>query len=196
MDVIDFLEKSKACFQDEPPFCTSGCPLRLDARGLAERIRKGDFKGAFRLYRRQVLFPGLLSRICTEPCAAFCARKDYGGAVRLRLLERACAEYAGTPRETAYAVPPQTGEAAVVGGGLTGLACALTLGRRGYRVTLYEASGLWGAPCGTMERIFSRLRDPEELEQVFAENTVTVCLNTEIKSLDDLEQSMVLLATA
>lgn len=196
MDVIDLLKKAEGCFQEEPAFCNSSCPLRVDARGMAERIRKGDFRSAYRLYRQKALFPRILARTCTEPCAAFCARKDSGGAIRLRLLELASVEFGTGRAEPGFAVPLQTGEAAVVGGGLTGLACALTLGRRGYRVTLYEASDRLGGSLWELDEAVLPASDIQaEVEQVFAEETITVCLNTKIRSLSELSQKAILLAT-
>ena len=85
--ITDLLELRKLCTRDEPVFCTNECPLAVDVRTMAARLSDGDFTGAFQVYRRQVLFPGIVSRICDAPCLEACIRKQVDEAVEIRALE-------------------------------------------------------------------------------------------------------------
>jgi len=135
------------CFRDTPPPCACGCPFGLDVRDMVEKARKGRCGSAARAYSDAVLFPGIVSALCTAPCMNVCVRgvvPGGGGAVDLRKIEQGLV--AGTERRAAvrYATSPKPEKIAVIGAGLSGLACAWRLGSKGYRVTLYEASNRIG----------------------------------------------------
>lgn len=127
------------CIEEQPPACAAACPLRVDARGMAEKMASGDFSGAMALYSRVVPFPAIIAHICEHPCEAVCRRAEAGGAVRLGALERALVEEAyPTIRRTAQrARKPKT--IAVVGAGLAGLTAAFDLTMKGHAVTVFEA---------------------------------------------------------
>ena len=75
---------------------------------MAEAIARGDFKAAAAIYAKRVPFPGILSRVCDQPCRAVCKRREAGEAIELGLLERSCADYAG--------FAPEARSGAVLGG--------------------------------------------------------------------------------
>ncbi|MDR0310673.1 MAG: FAD-dependent oxidoreductase, partial [Acidobacteriota bacterium] len=143
---MDFQEigiYAKECFRDEPPPCACGCPFGLDVRDLVAKARKGRYGSAARAYSDAVLFPGIVSALCLSPCRNVCVREvtpGGGGAVDLRKIEQDLIAKAGRRAAVRYAIPPKTEKIAVIGAGLSGLACAWRLGSKGYRVTLYEAS--------------------------------------------------------
>jgi NADPH-dependent glutamate synthase beta subunit-like oxidoreductase len=35
------------CIQEQAPACTSACPMHVDARKIAECVRKGDFRSGY-----------------------------------------------------------------------------------------------------------------------------------------------------
>jgi len=193
--ITELLELRKLCTRDEPVFCTNECPLAVDVRTMAARLSDGDFTGAFQVYRRQVLFPGIVSRICDAPCLEACIRKQVDEAVDIRALERACCDYAERRESPDYYIPPKKKLVAVIGGGLGGLGCALTLARKGYAVQLYEAG----------ERLGGWLREPgspvdeavlaEELRPVVENGSITLFLNTRVDSLDTLRFDAAYVAT-
>jgi len=131
------------CFRDAPPPCSCACPFGLDVRDLVARVRKGRYGSAARAYGDAVLFPGIVSALCTAPCRNVCVREiapDGGGAVDLRKIERFIVSKAERRAAVRYAIPPRPEKIAIVGAGLSGLACAWRLASKGCRVTLYEAS--------------------------------------------------------
>ena len=93
MDQKELREQENRCIQEQPPACTTACPVHVDARGMLAEITRGDFSAALKLYRKAVPFPGIISHICDQPCQATCLRKDLGGAIEIAALERACLEF-------------------------------------------------------------------------------------------------------
>lgn len=127
------------CIEEQPPACAAACPLRVDARAMAEKMAAGDFVAAIAVYARAVPFPAILAHICEHPCEAVCRRTEAGGAVRVSALERALVEeaYPSIRRAAQPARKPKT--VAVVGAGLSGLTAAFDLVMKGHAVTVFEA---------------------------------------------------------
>ena len=127
------------CIEEQPPACAAACPLRVDARAMAEKMAAGDFVAAMAVYARTVPFPAILAHICEHPCEAVCRRAEAGGAVRVSALERALVEeaYPSIRRAAQPARKPKT--VAVVGAGLSGLTAAFDLVMKGHAVTVFEA---------------------------------------------------------
>ncbi|MDR3304647.1 MAG: NAD(P)-binding protein, partial [Clostridiales Family XIII bacterium] len=132
---------AEGCLRDTPPPCSCVCPFSIDIRGLAEQVLNGRYERAFRAYRDAVLFPGIVSKLCAAPCGEVCVRaKIFDGKVDLPAIERGIVERASKTEPVRYAVPRKKERIAVVGGGMSGLACTLRLASKGYALTLYEAA--------------------------------------------------------
>lgn len=130
-----------SCIQDEPAFCSAACPLHLDVRGMLAEAARGDWPAALAVLAKTVAFPGILSRVCPQPCRPACKRGEAGDPIEVAAVERACTELGARPTEgpDTGPAPRRTASVAVVGAGLSGLTVALELARRGYPVTLFEA---------------------------------------------------------
>jgi glutamate synthase (NADPH/NADH) small chain len=144
MDPREILRLEDLCIQDHAPWCEAVCPLHVDARGMLEALARGDFQAAARIYSKKAPFPGILSRICDQPCRAACKRGEAGEAISIGLLERSCADYCGFAPEAVLNGPPKSHRVAVVGGGPSGLTAALELAKRHHEVALFEASDRLG----------------------------------------------------
>ena len=162
MDPRDIQKLEELCIQDDAPWCQASCPLHVDVRSMLEAIGRGDFGAGARIYSKHVPFPGILSRICDQPCRTVCKRREAGGAIQIGLLEGSLAHY-GTFAPTAprHGSSPWEGGSspweggssreeriAVVGGGLSGLTAALELAKKHYTVTIFEASESLGGRLG------------------------------------------------
>jgi len=123
------------------------CPFKLDARSFAGKIARGNFDSAYREYRNSVIFPQIVSRICEAPCEDVCVRyRNDGQAVSLRGIEAACLAFSKDRKTVRYDLPVKPDRIAIVGGGLSGLACALKLAARNFPVTvIFDGAETGGA---------------------------------------------------
>ena len=171
------------CLEREDAFCTSACPFHLDVREFISRIARGGFNAAYRTYSNTVGFPAIVAALCDEPCRGACARSDLDGAISLRHLEKAAVDYASNIKPNSYNLPPKAQRIAVVGGGISGLACTLRLANRKYQVDLFERDDCLGG------RLWKQL-DPDiflpEIERQFMYEKYGLFLNTEIRDIDKL----------
>ena len=75
MEQKELRELEAKCIQEEPPGCTTNCPVHVDARGLIEALNNKDFKKGYNLFQKTVPFPRIISRICDQPCRKGCKKK-------------------------------------------------------------------------------------------------------------------------
>lgn len=192
MQIDDFKNYTTECFRDAVPPCTCACPLGLDVRAVVEKLQRGNFTAAYRLYRNQTLFPGIVSRICTEPCREVCVRGKVDTSVHMRALEAACVAFTKDSDPIAYNVPKKDFTIAVVGAGLSGLSCALKLASRNYTVKVYEREAtLGGRLHGLLEpEIFLA-----EIEKQFSSVDCEFLPATPVNSLDDIKADAVYIAS-
>ena len=156
MDQKGLRELEARCIQEEAPPCQAACPLHVDVRGMLAAMGQGEFAVARTIFTRTVPFPGIVSRVCDEPCRGVCTRGDVGEAIAIRALEQACLP-PGVARVPAKRLPARGKRVAVVGGGLSGLTAASDLARKGYTLTLFEAASrlggrIWDVPEATLPR--------------------------------------------
>ena len=182
--MTDMNTKIRACLQDESPFCTHACPFQLDIKEFIKKIRRGSFDSAYKSYRNKVGFPQIVANICHRPCESACPRAAIDDAVQMQLLEQAVCEYTKNKKPTDYNIPVKNYSIAVVGGGITGLACALRLAEKKYSVTLFEKSDRLG---GTLHELMDSEEIQAEIDNQFMFIDYTVKLNHEITALDELK---------
>ena len=117
---------------------------------MAEAAR-GNFTEAARIFKKTVPFPGIVSRVCDQPCRSVCKRKEAGEPLAVVAIEKACLDYAAELPEKIAALPKKEKRVAVLGGGLSGLTAAFDLARKGYAVVVFEkgphpGGSLWRFP--------------------------------------------------
>jgi NADPH-dependent glutamate synthase beta subunit-like oxidoreductase len=121
----------------------------LDVIEFIEKMKRGGFKGAFKTYRNAVGFPRIGAALCHEPCKGVCPGKEQGGAIELLMLEKACIDHAGDRSPTDYNLPGKKKKVAVIGAGISGLACALRLCMKNMRWKSLKLRIGWGAIYGS-----------------------------------------------
>jgi len=182
----------EACLQHELAFCTAACPFHLDVRDFAAKMQRGGFNAAYRTYLNAVGFPGIVSALCDEPCKQVCPRRATDSAISMRLLETAAMHYARTTDPNSYNLPPKNKRVAIIGAGISGLACTLRLAAKKYDVTVYERSDRIG---GQLWELLSPELFLKDIAHQFLFEKYTLCLNTEISTLDDLDFDAIYVAT-
>lgn len=170
----------------------SVCPLKVDVRAMIEKAQRGDFTAAYRLYRNQVVFPRIVSTICDQPCKSVCVRNPFDEAVDLRFIERACVELTKDREPIRFNVPRKKHSIAVIGGGISGMACALKLAGRNYEVTVYERQDL---PGGMLKELLPREIYLSEFENEFKDVAYQLITGREILCLDEIQADAVYVAT-
>lgn len=143
MDQDALREWEHRCIQEEPPGCTSGCPIHLDARLFIKEMALDNHEAAFKVLAKAMPFPGILGRICDHPCESQCKRGEAGDPIAIGLLEQHCVKHA-TGKTRVQLLPRREQKIAVIGGGLAGLTTAWDLLKKGFRVTLFEKSDRLG----------------------------------------------------
>lgn len=148
MEQQELRQWEEKCVQEHAPACAATCPLHVEVREILVETGKGDFNAALKILKKRLPFPGIISRICEQPCRSACKRAEAGDPVAIAALERACADFGVEP--PVQRVPPRRNQRlAIVGGGLSGLTAAYDLAKKGYPVTLFEAGNMLGGQLWT-----------------------------------------------
>ena len=174
------------CVQGSNPPCTSACPINFKTRNFIKKIQKGNFNSAYKDYAQNVIFPGIVSLICPQDCIGICPEK-----ISVIELEKAAVRYATRKSPINYNLPERQEKIAIIGGGLSGMACAHRLATRKYQVTLYEKDSELG---GSLKDIIDQKILDDEFTLQF-EYINYVLINEEILDLDKLNYDAVYIAT-
>ncbi len=181
-----YLKNFKNCLQKEIPFCAAECPFHIDILEFIEKMKRGGLKGAFKTYRNAVGFPLIASNLCHEPCKGVCPGKDSDSAIALLMLEKACISFADDTGSTDYNLPMKKKKVAVIGAGISGLACALRLCMKKYEVEIFEKSDRIGGSLWELMKPEVFLPD---IEEQFKHENYVLHLNTLIGSAEDLAEA-------
>ena len=169
-------EQTARCRDCGQPFCHAyGCPLGNLVPDQNRAVADGDDRRAYDLLSVNSDFPEFTSRICPALCEASCVHQLDEESVMVRQSEKHIIE---TAFRNGWVVPRppavENGKSvAVVGAGPSGLSAAVTLRRKGFKVTVYEKradiGGLlrYGIPCFKLDKsIIARRRTILEAEGI------------------------------
>jgi NADPH-dependent glutamate synthase beta subunit-like oxidoreductase len=186
MEQAEIIAYAERCFGGEPASCTYACPFKLDIRTFLERVSRGKWKQAYKAFRNATVFPGIAAELCSAPCRGRCQRETLGDEpLNLSAIENAVIRFAPDKRGEQYVLPAKKGSVAVIGAGIAGLAAALGLAQKKFTVTVFERTGEWGGKLRAHEN-FSRFE--EDINNQFAFDKPEFRFNSEIKSLEDLNE--------
>jgi Fe-S oxidoreductase len=141
MDQNELRDLEMQCVQDCVPPCVAACPLHVDVRAVCAEASKGNFATGFQTLKKTLPFPGIISRVCDQPCRKVCNRNE---AIAIADLERACVDFGNPNFDKINPAARRKQRIAIVGGGISGLTAAFDLAKKRYGVVIFEATGTLG----------------------------------------------------
>ena len=156
------LEEATRCLNCKHMPCVSGCPVNIHIPAFIEKVKEGDFEGAYQVIAQSSSLPAVCGRVCPQEkqCESKCVRGIKGEPVGIGRLERFVADWHRENVHTAPVVPESNGhKVAVIGSGPAGLTCAGELARMGYSVSVFEA---FHTPGGVLSYGIPEFRLPKE----------------------------------
>ena len=136
------LDEAMRCLNCKNMPCVSGCPVNIHIPAFIEKVKAGDFEGAYQIITESSSRPAVCGRVCPQEtqCEQKCVRGIKGEPVGIGRLERFVADWHNAHANEKAAAPESNGhKVAIVGSGPSGLTCAGDLAKKGYKVTVYEA---------------------------------------------------------
>ncbi len=141
------IDEAMRCLSCKNMPCVQGCPVKIHIPEFINKIKEGDFEGAYQVINKSSSLPAVCGRVCPQEsqCESKCVRGIKGEPVGIGRLERFVADWHNEHFAGNVEVPAPNGhKVAVVGSGPAGLTCAGDLAKKGYKVTVFEALHLAG----------------------------------------------------
>ena len=141
-DEATAIDEALRCLSCKNMPCVGGCPVNIHIPEFIDKIKEGDFEGAYQIIAKSSSLPAVCGRVCPQEtqCEAKCVRGIKGEPVGIGRLERFVADWHNAHSEVApECAAPNGHKVAIVGSGPSGLTCAGDLAKAGYSVTVYEA---------------------------------------------------------
>ncbi len=138
----DAIYEAQRCLHCKHQPCVSGCPVNIHIPDFIEKVKDGDFEGAYQVISLTSSLPAVCGRVCPQEnqCEKHCVRGIKHEAVGIGRLERFVADYHREHTQEKPLKPQSNGhKVAIVGAGPSGLTCAGDLAKKGYEVTIFEA---------------------------------------------------------
>lgn len=138
----DAIYEAQRCLHCKHQPCVSGCPVNIHIPDFIEKVKDGDFEGAYQVISLTSSLPAVCGRVCPQEnqCEKHCVRGIKHEAVGIGRLERFVADYHREHTQEKPVKPQSNGhKVAIVGAGPSGLTCAGDLSKKGYEVTIFEA---------------------------------------------------------
>ncbi len=138
----DAINEANRCLGCKNPLCVQGCPVKIYIPKFIEKVKEGDFEGAYEIISESSSLPAVCGRVCPQEtqCESKCVRGIKGEPVAIGRLERFVADwYMKNEKAVMNNIPKNGHKVAIIGSGPSGLTCAGDLLKMGYNVTIFEA---------------------------------------------------------
>lgn len=174
--------EARRCRECEEPTCVPGCPARIEIPAFIRAFADGDFRQAYEILRRRNVLPEMCGYVCPSEvqCEGGCVEKTFcNKPIPIRDIQLVTCQIARREGYAGARLPEKASgrRVAVVGGGPSGLACAIGLLERGHGVTLIDRAqrlggtpdalippGRYGQADGEVEAILAPARQAGRLE--------------------------------
>ncbi len=163
-------KEAARCLNCKNSPCVSGCPVGVNIPQFIEKVKEGDFLGAYDIISKTNSLPCVCGRVCPQEsqCEGKCIRGIKGESVGIGRLERFVADYYMQNGDKKISRIDKNGKkVAVIGAGPSGLTCAGDLAKKGYDVTVFEAFHTAG---GVLMYGIPEFRLPKKIVQAEIEN--------------------------
>jgi len=145
------------------------CPTRIDVPGFIKRIMTGNVRGAARVILEANILGESCGRVCpTEVlCEGACVMVEKGEeAIEIGRLQRFAVNYIQDREIRLFQAGTANGRrVACIGSGPASLACAASLARKGYSVTIFDRRDLPGG-LNTYGIAAYKLRATDSLREI------------------------------
>lgn len=134
-------EKAEYCLHCKTKPCRSGCPLQNNIPDFIEQIKNDNFEEAYKILSETTIFESICGRICphSSQCEGNCIRGIKGESVHIGELESFIGDYIlENENNINKKIEENSRKIAIIGSGPAGIACAYSLRKEGYKVTIYE----------------------------------------------------------
>ena len=134
--------EAERCLNCKNKPCVAGCPVNVKIPEFIQKVKEGDFEGAYQIISEDSSLPAVCGRVCPQEtqCEEVCTLGIKFEPVGIGRLERFVADWHNENAKEAAAAPAPNGhKVAIVGAGPAGLTCAGDLAKKGYAVSIYEA---------------------------------------------------------
>ena len=168
------MDEALRCLNCKTMPCVGGCPVNVHIPQFIEKIREGDFEGAYEIIHQSSSLPAVCGRVCPQEvqCESKCVRGIKGEPVGIGRLERFVADWHNAHATEQPSIPEKNGhKVAVVGAGPSGLTCAGDLAKKGYAVTVFEALH---APGGVLVYGIPEFRLPKAIVKKEVDNLIAM----------------------
>ena len=161
--------------------CRVACPARNCIPEWLGMVKNGETRKAWELVMENNPLVFVIGSVCPHPCETDCNRGKFDEAISIRETERFLGDESiknsWLPKKIADAKDEKI---AIIGAGPAGLSCAYQLGRRGYKVTIFDALPVIGGMLQTGIQDYRLRRDYLEHEinnNIISPFDITVKLN-------------------
>lgn len=136
-------EEARRCHDCEAAPCSAACPAHIDVPAFIKAFADGNVGAAYEVMRRANVLPEMCAHLCPTwmLCEGACIEATLTGRpVPIHDIQYVACWLAREEGDAAVKIEgPRSGKCvAVVGGGPTGVACAVKLAEKGHEVVLIE----------------------------------------------------------
>ena len=168
--------------------CQHTCPIETEAATYIGLIANGKYKEGFEVILKDNPLPSVVARVCHHPCETKCQAGKWGEPISIRNLKRFLTDYAiknglypfQKSRESKKS-PQREESIAIIGSGPAGLTAGYFLAKKGYNVTIFEASEVIG---GALALCIPEYRLPRSILEIdinhILSSGVNIKTNTEV----------------